>query len=228
MQNIQSIALRIKSDIVAQARQVGCTPQEISALEEGDFFEDAEAEIRAELAALRLNHRRAIRAAMPRQPATRRAPRRAAKKAASSSGSDGDGDGAGPWSLDRIDFFFALGALPILSPTFRDRGTGEFARYRGPSILPRMPHVAISVMVGGVFPHTKTSIHWSDATTGLNGVGVVALVATILKIPESEAASRVVHFYANALAASGSGRNLDRTIALLRKDFVDSYLRRVA
>lgn len=198
MNLIESRAAELRDTFIENAIQFGLTQDEIDAATSYDdgcdtFYLEAEAEARKALAASRGTHRRAIRAATPRKPMTRRAPRRAAQKKVSGSDGDGDVGGAGPWSYQAFDLF-ASNSLPILSPSMRGHGYGRWTSYRGPTILGPISRITVSELWRGEGKSRSVTLIWSDAENGQNGEGVVALVAHVLKISESDAANRLAHF----------------------------------
>lgn len=233
MDIIQNRAVELRANFVSNALEFGLTQEEIDAAtddSDGDdyFLHEAEAEARRVLAASRQMHRRAIRVATPRKPATRRAPRRAAKKTSASGSSDGgDGDGPAPWSIEAIDNFYSFKALPLLSPTFRTT-CGEFVKYRGATVLGPVPRVAVSIVkIGGLSTRAFT-LSWIDAATGCHGTGVVALTAHVLKISKLDAADRLVRFAGNVLAARGARWSAETALERFKIGYVFPFGRRAA
>ncbi len=233
MNLIETRAAELRAGFISDARQLGLLEEEIAAALSDDdgcdtFYLEAEAEARRALAASRQMHHRSIRAAAPRKPATRRAPRRAAKKASASPGGVGDdGDGPTPWSLQAIENFYAFKALPLLSPSLRT-SSGEFCKYHGPTILNRIPRVAFALNCSGEYPNRTFQISWADAATGRFGFGVVALVAHILRISETDAADRLARFAANVQAARGASSNAETALDQFKVGFVFPFARRAA
>jgi hypothetical protein len=233
MNMLETRAAELRAAFISNAIELGLLPEEIVAVtddSDGDdyFLREAENEARRALAASRQMHRRAIRAVTPRKPPTRRAPRRAAKKASVSAGGGGDdGDGPGPWSIEAIDNFYSFRALPLLSPTFRTT-CGEFVKYRGATVLGPVPRVAVSIVkIGGLSTRAFT-LSWVDAATGRFGFGVVALVAHILRISETDAADRLARFAANVQAARDAGVSAETAIERFKVGYISLFERRAA
>lgn len=59
-----------------------------------------------------------------------------------------------------------------------------------PSILPELPHLFSNYDVNDGLPKGETVIRWLDAANGVEGIGLIALVAHVLGIPTEEAAWR--------------------------------------
>lgn len=209
MNLIENRASELRADFVSNAHQLGLLEEEIaSALSEDDgcdsFLIEAENEARRALSASSQKHRRAIRAATPRQPATRRAPRRAAKKASASAGGGdgGEGDGLGVWHSAAIDQFFDLEKISKLSESFSQ-------------VLSRLPDIVFSITRRADWSTRSRITSWSDSKTGCKGTGVTAMVAHIENISKSDATDRLakiaVHFIVSSRVLSE-----DEALALFR------------